>query len=72
MKGYKKLPTTNQPNSPDKWSVEPNDEGEKPGANYAANITSGDSDQIFDEEIDSDMMVDDKGNIRPEIEYGDE
>lgn len=57
--------------SPSKLSHEP-ENGESPGANYAANITSGDSDQIFDEDLDSDMLVDEKGNIAAAVEYGEE
>ena len=69
VKGYKKL--RDQDDSPDKWSNEP-DNPDSPGAKYAANVTSGDSDHIFDEEIDSDMLVDEKGNIAAAIEYDDE
>lgn len=58
-------------NSPDVFSNQP-ENAESPGANYAANITSGDSDQIFDEDLDSDMLVDDKGNIAAAIEYDEE
>lgn len=58
-------------NQPDKLSHEP-ENVDSPGKDYAANITSGDSDQIFDEDLDSDMLVDEKGNIGAAIDYDDE
>lgn len=48
-----------------------NEEGAEQMANGGID-TSGESDHLFDEEVDSDMVMDENGNLIDHVDYNDE